>query len=1065
MQQISRILFKIGKDKLRFLILSYLILSCLILSYAFVQAQPTDSLRLRLNQVFQRIDKTQISTGYLAEYGIPFINLAGFNGQINSPVTKCNMQSLRMGYESWRTSYTLGNSPAISLDNFNNNVENVLATNVVPIPIIYAKYAKVKQEAFQQNLLRYGFDSQGKMLVEDVPYRWTTPYEEKEFFMVAPAREYSPNGRVTFIFKPEMLLGNVAINFNTTWLYVDFGDGRQYRNYNWNESIQVQYSTSGKKTIKVNLYGNGISGMRYTEFNFDVQSVTTNSARFEDNRPIFAQNISARPFPGSIAHSGCRISFQYSVSNTTGRFRKPLIIVEGFDPSIHFPDRMQNFNMRDFIRLLNPNNLGGDASNTHDFNEQLDDALGNNAYDLIFVDFNNGTDDIKRNARCLQDVLAWVNNPNNRTGNQQNVVIGVSMGGLIARYGLAQMIREGINPQTRLLITHDSPHRGANVPLGFQFLAGVLTKKPLGIYAWQRFAPQVKQLESLYEATGTQQLLMNRLSFSVNPITGQFNTQIIANTFLNSEYRSMIDNLTTPYQVIATSLGSECGVRSAEPYRELVRAEGSFFLAPNTLITSNNNWLTEIRVNALPHRENKQIAWLKVYADYYLFGIIRIRETLIRESYDSPANLPALDGTGGGIYNVENIIGDNIPLGTPTNFGVNFMGITLPVGNYTVRSLAPNFCFIPTPSALDVATIDDASLSDKYINNTSIGGSGSRFLRFIAQEQFTRDNTTLNNESHPIFTHRNSRWMLNEMENRPNSIACSRTCTPPDINIAASLIICEPNSTETEFFIPNITSTTYTWTTNNSNLQIISGQGTNRVRVRRTGTTCVGCTISVTYNSGCGATTITTSTNGGGGFSSSDYPVTGPSEAVCGTRVYYSAPNLPGATNYEWIYPSSWTYVEGQGTRFLTLTAGSSTGSVGVRVANSCDAGGSPAFKTTYISCEPGGGGCSSYLAYPNPASDQLLIQSVVSPCGSTTLSTNVDNSAKSNYEAIEKGEFTINLLNSIGKLVKTGRSIKGEMSLDVSNLPDGFYILQIIKKGKLIESKKIIIQKNIIPN
>ncbi|SFF55570.1 Por secretion system C-terminal sorting domain-containing protein [Thermoflexibacter ruber] len=223
----------------------------------------------------------------------------------------------------------------------------------------------------------------------------------------------------------------------------------------------------------------------------------------------------------------------------------------------------------------------------------------------------------------------------------------------------------------------------------------------------------------------------------------------------------------------------------------------------------------------------------------------------------------------------------------------------------------------------------------------------------------------------------------------------------------------------------------------------------------------------MSYDSGCGATTITATTNGGGGFSSSDYPVTGPNEAVCWTRVYYSAPDLPGATNYQWIYPSNWTYVEGQGTRFLTLIAGSTNGSVGVRVANGCDAGGSPAFKTTSISCSPGGGGggCSSYSAYPNPANEQLRVESSVIPCGNTTLSTNFSDSGRSTEEGLEKEEFTIKLFTALGKLVKSGRSMGGELNLDVSNLPDGIYILQIFKKGKLVETKKIIVQKSIIPN
>jgi hypothetical protein len=94
-----------------------------------------------------------------------------------------------------------------------------------------------------------------------------------------------------------------------------------------------------------------------------------------------------------------------------------------------------------------------------------------------------------------------------------------------------------------------------------------------------------------------------------------------------------------------------------------------------------------------------------------------------------------------------------------------------------------------------------------------------------------------------------------------------------------------------------------------------------------------------------------------------------------------------------------------------------------------------------------------------------LRVESSVIPCGNTTLSTHFSDSGRSTEESLEKEEFTIKLFTALGKLVKSGRSMGGELNLDVSNLPDGIYILQIFKKGKLVETKKIIVQKNIIPN
>ncbi|WP_157886975.1 esterase/lipase family protein [Hymenobacter sp. PAMC 26628] len=119
-------------------------------------------------------------------------------------------------------------------------------------------------------------------------------------------------------------------------------------------------------------------------------------------------------------------------------------------------------------------------------------ALGNDnpatnttAYDLVFIDYNNGTDDIRRNAALFEQVVQYVN-ANKQGGTatgQRNVVLGISMGGLVARYGLAEMEKaQPGSTYTRLLVTQDSPHRGANTPLGLQALVRQAASTYLGVY-------------------------------------------------------------------------------------------------------------------------------------------------------------------------------------------------------------------------------------------------------------------------------------------------------------------------------------------------------------------------------------------------------------------------------------------------------------------------------------------------------------------------------------------------------------------------------------------------------
>jgi hypothetical protein len=85
------------------------------------------------------------------------------------------------------------------------------------------------------------------------------------------------------------------------------------------------------------------------------------------------------------------------------------------------------------------------------------------------VDYNQPTTYVQANAYMLQAVIAWVNTQKTAAGStSKNVVLGISMGGLVARYALADMEDRNVQHDTKLMITHDTPHQGANIPPSFQ---------------------------------------------------------------------------------------------------------------------------------------------------------------------------------------------------------------------------------------------------------------------------------------------------------------------------------------------------------------------------------------------------------------------------------------------------------------------------------------------------------------------------------------------------------------------------------------------------------------------
>lgn len=233
----------------------------------------------------------------------------------------------------------------------------------------------------------------------------------------------------------------------------------------------------------------------------------------------------------------------------------------------------------------------------------------------------------------------------NRFGNirQQNVVMGLSMGGLCARYALANMTKNfpATPTETRLLITHDSPHQGANVPLGLQYLLRMVGGAQLFGYNIFDIYPDYNDVIGLLNAPATQQLLTYR-----SLTTNSFAT----NNFLSTTYRNMITfagtNPQPTYRFIATSLGNECARPVYNPYTQLLNVSLDGFIFYFPLVSYRLRTIAE--TYALPATgSTSKIARFKLSSKFKLFGFI----TISKDYYDNTAYAPgtqlAIDGVPG----------------------------------------------------------------------------------------------------------------------------------------------------------------------------------------------------------------------------------------------------------------------------------------------------------------------------------------------------------------------------------------------------------------------------------
>ncbi|WP_370155648.1 hypothetical protein [Streptacidiphilus sp. EB129] len=161
---------------------------------------------------------------------------------------------------------------------------------------------------------------------------------------------------------------------------------------------------------------------------------------------------------------------------------RPFIFADGF-----------NYGPSDLPGLwdhLNAPYPGGEKG----FLDQLLDA----GIDVILVGFEERHTYIQANAgvviSAIHQAIA------ERQGDAQLIVGGVSMGGMITRYALAEMEHHGQDHQTGTYLSWDSPHNGAWIPLVLQQMAYFFEDFPAG-------DPDAPKRAELIRSPAAQQLL------------------------------------------------------------------------------------------------------------------------------------------------------------------------------------------------------------------------------------------------------------------------------------------------------------------------------------------------------------------------------------------------------------------------------------------------------------------------------------------------------------------------------------------------------------------------------
>ncbi|WP_053976032.1 T9SS type A sorting domain-containing protein [Mangrovimonas xylaniphaga] len=383
-------------------------------------------------------------------------------------------------------------------------------------------------------------------------------------------------------------------------------------------------------------------------------------------------SITYQGFGETMAHAGTG-EYKIYYDNIDGVFDKPIIVADGFDPN----------DSRTIDLMYSLLDYGEPVQN-------LADALRDEGFDIVVLNFptyisssdntteiNGGADFIQRNAFILTELIETVNEL--KEGDEQNVVIGPSMGGLVSQYALRYMEQNSLDHDTRLFISFDTPHLGANVPIGVQYMFNYMYNGD----------PEIAEAENLVNgflnsAAAKQMLIdhyLGHLQSGSDVDQDPTITLPVGAPNFRDTFQAELNTMGMPQDSrnVAIVNGSGTGEMTGTPGMELINHTFDTGVVGTTqtraAVTINFAPLASqtITVTDLAGQINILGNWINVYT--------------FEASAASPATSDGLDSAPGGQFDMSSFGDESVDL----------------ISEFVDNLNSQYFCFIPTLSALSIS--------------------------------------------------------------------------------------------------------------------------------------------------------------------------------------------------------------------------------------------------------------------------------------------------------------------------------------------------------------------------
>lgn len=606
------------------------------------------------------------------------------------------------------------------------------ATKQIPLSIIITEFETIKKVALEN----------GDVYLKNEQYTSTknasTIFDKHTANLLSPLLQKANFN--TFILDENFIFNStdkkiVAVKFkdaNSNYTKITFG-----------KPFKINFKSTGKQLVTYIIeFNDGSEVSNAFEINIDAIEDFQ-----EKNNTSVAPNV-VSPITSTIAYQGYSETAPYFgqgeyelfLDTTNGILDKPIFLIDGFDP--------------------------GDSRNSTIIYQSLNYGTGQNlaadlraqGFDVIILNFpiytrpgtttvvDGGVDYIQRNAMILVELINQINAQ--KVGNEQNVVIGPSMGGLISRYALRYMELNNLNHQTRLYISFDSPHLGANVPIGFQHLFNYMAYGPLGSTAVQ---PVV---DGLIKSPAAKQMLIDHFDGHL-----QSGSAFEFNTASNSLLPTGAPNFRTAFQTELNTMGFPTTTRNVSISNGA--SNGTMNYSPNFEamnhtfnVSSSQRAIINLRFTPAANQTNEVSRFRG--QQYFLFFWITGYESAANSK--SPAFTDGLDSAPGGRFDMA---GFQAGAGTADPLLTEFFD----------NLLVDYFCFIPAWSSMAISNTNNLYAP---ITSTSITPFAAASIPTVNENHVTLNaqniNFALNEILNPTLTTSTtsaltSLWIQNPMQN------------------------------------------------------------------------------------------------------------------------------------------------------------------------------------------------------------------------------------------------------------------------------------------------------------